>query len=728
MLIYDGIHLGSFSFISSYLDGRVYKIGLKGEVISRYEGFKNPLSLSSHGEEVYLLDVGALCLYKYLREEDRWVREKFPLEVSCPYWIDFNGDRMVVVDKDKRGILNFKMASFSSSFMDLSPRVFDMPCAIKLYEGGAFILADGERTLLSVSCEGEPLYLWRLPSSPLSWTLFNGSPYLLHEGFLLTVQGGRLLKKSIKRDFKVILKAGSLLLWDGRSLEEVDLEGWEKLENHIEDDKLILLKVNDDERMKSFKNLVGSLFAEVRKHDLSLEGVLSRFSERLDEETLLKLNSRVLSLELDFKRIYPNILHFLGSLKEDLLEFFLPELLKLFKLSLVLDRLWLLPWEIYWKIPYAEREVFIAKLRQHLGEINVDWERALRCLRFSLLKMGEALRKALNQDHREDALRSFGFWRWINALSLRGLILSGKGDILVGWLKELIDWKRKENLMVYAEKPDLRGNIGALLSNVTSLNLFWLSLFEDIKNSLSRFILGDGAFKKVEGLFYGSYALMEEGSLFVSDWGEGILYRLSPKLKPLWRVEGLLGVNSILLKENKLYLSSGLLNQVFVLEAETGSLMERIPLPDGAKGIKLFMGKEGEIFCSYSLWGKSFLRSLTTNQDLFYSDSAFTYLSPHDTFLLFFPGSIRSYVPQRLNALFDPRLLTFKDWVYKDGVYLGNAPWLGEIKSFRLNGNVIEDVKTLCDDKIFTAIPLSFEGDKVTLFYPWGHLVELKVD
>ncbi|KUK14656.1 MAG: hypothetical protein PWQ16_517 [bacterium] len=728
MLIYDGLSGKDYFFVSSYLEGRVYKLSLDGKVIAKYEGFRNPLALTRLGEEIYLLDVGTLRLYKYVGEEDKWKIENLPPEVSHPYWIDFKDGNMIVVDKDKKVILNFQKLVKPSLFLDSPLYLFDMPCAIKLYDDGAFLLADGETLLINFSIGGEPRFIWNLPSSPISWTLFEGRPYLLHDGFLLTVRGGNLLKKRVTYNFKAILSSTSLLLWDGKSLVAPEEDGWEELECNTEESKLIVLDVDVKARKKAFKGLIGCLVDKEKKKGASLSSVLDELSKSPDDDTLLKLNSRALSLELDVKRVYPNILYFLDLIKGDSVEDIRHELLELFRISLVMDKIWFFPWEIYWRLPYEERESFRKELYNYLRRDKVDVEQVLKILELSLLNIERNLKKVSDPRQKETALRSFDFWNWINKISQRALLLCGNEDVLIDWLNSFVDWKSKQGLIRYVEDLELRRLLGNLLSNVFSINIFYFALVEKIQGLMDNFASNGSEVTKIKKVFWGGCAFQDKSGLYISDWGEGTLYKFSLDGNLIWGRENILGIVSILPKHDKLYALSLFYNRVFIFDSRSGDLVEEIALPDGAKGVKLFDTAWGDLFSSYLHKGKFFLRNLTNHKDVFHSDSNFTYLTPDDTFLMFFPASVRSYVPERLKAYFDPRLLTFRDWLYKDGIYIGNTVWLGDIRAFRLGANGVEDIKVIRGDKIFSGIPVSIEGNALRVFYPWGSIHKIGLE
>lgn len=725
MLIYDSVWIDNFFLVSSYLDGRVLRVDLSGKVISKYDGFKNPLALAKCDDKVYLLDVGTLRLYRYVKDEDRWVLEEFPYSVSHPSWIEFNGRNLVVVDKDKRALLNFgKEGDNPSLFLSSPLHLFDMPCSIKFSSKEAYLLANGERTLIEFSLNGEPLNLWELTSSPVCWTTFKDRPYLLCNGYFLTLKEGKLLKKVVNPKFKVILSSDSLFLWDGSFVEEINEDDLEEINVSIRPGRLVGVTADLKRAEGNFKALVNYMVERGKSLNLSLGEILREAGSNLSLDTLLRLHSKVLLIELDFKRIYPNIIKFLSSLSGDFIRGIFPQLKEILRLFTFTNRLWFMPWEIYWRIPYAERKGFKKELCEFLSEDSFDVDIALKIFNLALPKISECLEGSLSQDSKDRALRDFAFWAWISRLAIRALLIFDNENAIRDCLDAFAGWKRGIDLVKFLERIEPRSLLGGAISNLWGLNNFYLALAEEYRRILGNIIFKDGV-EKIEGIFYANYAFENKEALFISDWGEGSLYKLSLDGKPLWRKDGFLGASFMLLKNDELYVSMGLSNTISIVNPESGEVKGQVFLPDGSKALKLFESKWGDVLCSYYLKGKVFLRNLSTNRDILYSDSNFTYLTPDDVFILYLPGSIHSYISDRIKAFFDLRLLTFRDWLYVNGAYIGNALWLGEIKVFHLNEDGVENVKTLYDDRVFSGIPIHSEKGEVLVFYPLGYLRKL---
>lgn len=728
MLIYDSVWIDNFFFVSSYLDGRVLRVDLSGKVISKYDGFKNPLALAKCDDKVYLLDVGTLRLYRYIKDEDRWVLEGFPYSVSHPSWIEFNGRNLVVVDKDKRALLNFgKEGDNPSLFLSSPLHLFDMPCSIKFSSKEAYLLANGERTLIEFSLNGEPLNLWELTSSPVCWTTFKDRPYLLCNGYFLTLKEGKLLKKVVNPKFKVILSSDSLFLWDGSFVEEINEDDLEEINVSIRPGRLVGVTADLKRAEGDFKALVNYMVERGKSLNLSLGEILREAGSNLSLDTLLRLHSKVLLIELDFKRIYPNIIKFLSSLSGDFIRGIFPQLKEILRLFTFTDRLWFMPWEIYWRIPYAERKEFKGDLYELLAGVSYKPQTSIEVLNFALYKIKDCLKDLLVQDSKQKALRDLDFLTWIIKVALRNLLVSGYKGEIKSFIELFLDWREGIDFVSLSGKLEARDVLGKIISSFWGFNNFYFALGEEIRGVGEKLLIQGGEVKKLTGIFLGSYALKNGRSIFVSDWGEGSLYKLSLDGHCLWRKDGLLGVNFLLLVDNRLYVSGNMGNLIWVINSVTGEMEEEIVLPNGSKIGKLFMGKSGDVLCSFYSMGRTILRNLVTGQDIFYSYSDFTYLTPDDTFILFFPDNVYSYVSDKLRFLFDPRLLTFRDWIYRDGIYIGNLLWLGKVISFKLSTDSIEDVKTIFDRQFSAGVPISIDTNEIILFYSLGYLRKISL-
>lgn len=725
MLIYDSLSKGSFFFVSSYLEGRVYKVGLGGDLLNEYRGFKNPLALSSSGTAVYFLDVGTIKLYKYFEEEDRWVEESLPQDISHPYWIAYKDGGPLFVDKDKRWIAGISRIT-PSCFSERFPYLFDMPSSIKLSSKGIFILADGERALLELSLAGEVLGSWRLPSSPISWTVLNGKPYLLCKGLLFSVEGKALIRHEVNPDFKVVLSSsGSLLLWDGKGLMEFEGRYWNE---EIYEDKpyrVILCKASPDDRVDSFKALVESIVGEEKKLEAKVSDILEGFLKDPTSDNLLILNSRILPLEFKINRIYPNIVQFLFTLDEASLVEVYPQIFELIRISLVSNRLWYLPWEVYWRIPRDFRREFLRKTFDFIS-FPFDVEKIRELLNLTLAKIKENLESSLDRDHKERGFRDLRLFAWVNRLLNVALLLNGDPKDIADYCESFVSWRGGIDYLKYLENQETRWLLYEVVFNVWSLNSFLSSVAEKGKGWFKEYLSRRGDIRDLGDFLFAAFATTDGDSFFVSDWGEGKLYRVSCDGEILWERE-VLSPHFTLLRDKDLYLSRGFFNSIFILDSESGEMKEKVSLPEGAKANKLFKNESGDVFCVYHLGGRFFLKNLDTDENIISSPSYFTYLSHDDTYLLSYPGHVYSYVNRQLRVLFDPGLLTPRDWVYDGKSYVVNLTWFGGLKAFRMESGGIRDMRSVRGDYVYYVIPLSLREGKLTVFHPFGYVEEVKV-
>jgi len=726
LLVYDSIYYEGGFWVSSYLEGKIYRLDLSGRVNKVYEGFRNPLSLTLSPKGVYLLDVGTLKLYRYSESEDRWVEEVFPIEVSHPYWISFRGDELIVVDKDKRAVSGLKGLVGSSDFLPRPLYLFDMPSSVKPFDEGVFILADGERLLLKLSWDGKVLALWELPQSPVSWGVFNGEAYLLCKGILFIARGEELLAKSVASNFIALLLADSPILWDGKSTVYFDNDGWYGVKSLADPCKLILVNGGVDTGLDAFRSLIDSLDLEGLGLSIDSQTLIESFLLSPTLERILELQSKVLPLELKLKRIYPNLLRFLDGLSNKPSKRLFNPLLKLFKLSLPFNAFWYLPWEVYWRIPREERSEFKSKLYD-LPSIKAN--PILETLDITLNGFKRGLERGLDDRVVDDALREIGFFSWMNRLCQRALLLFGEEDEIIGWFKRFIEWRDSLDLLRLIDRPKLRSALWEILWNSWNFNSFYLSLAEERTGVIGKCIssMSGGEVRKLCQSFYAVYASKVNDRFLVSDWGEGFLYSVSLKGDLLWERRAK-GPTFTLVKGDRVYVSEGLSNSILIFRLDSGDLEGKITLPEGAKAGRLFETSDGRILCSYSLKGRVFLRSLSDGKDILSSEGSFTYFTPNDAISLFLPGSVRSYVPSELKIFFDPRLITLGDWLYIDGFYVGNQVLCGKISAFHLEGKDVKDVKGIRGGYVFPVVPLSVEGYILSLFHRWGYLEDVPLD
>ncbi len=722
MLIYDALYLKEqeLLFVSSLVEGKVYKLDSSGAVVFKYNGFRNPLSLCVYKGVPHLLDVGTLDLYKYSFDEDKWLKESFLFEVSYPYWIASYEGELIAVDKEKKRILNFEKERYPVGRLESLPHLYDVPCSVKTSEDRVFLLADGERLLVELMLDGEPVSLWLLPSSPISWVIHGGKPYLLFESALITPSEEKLKKLSLSSRYKAVLSGESLLLWDGKSLTEPHGE-WEELpENPIPSYKLIILRKNLDDRVDDFKNLVNELENEEHETGASLQRLVEEFYKKATFQNALKLHSQRLPLDLKLRRIYPNVVSFMDSLKIRWNDAVIPYLLKLFKIFLAVDRGWYFPWEIYWRIPLSERAEFKERLYEALPVPSLDIKDIFKVIDISLAELRKYMDMALNKEQRQDAIRNFDFWHWINRLYQLSLIINGKGEDIAEWWKKFVSWREKIDYTRYLDPP-LRGLLGNAFWDLWAWESFFHCFVERRKKGMWNYLSDRGEkIKSIGDFFFISYARYHDGYIYLSDWGEGIFYKLSADdYSPIWHKE-VYSPFYIAFGGDKIYLAQAGDSKIAILNSETGDLVDEIVLKDGGKFGQVWENGNGEIVGFYISKDGMVFKNFSTGQKIFSTDVGIRYLKESDAYLLYLPASVRSYVSYPLKVFFHPQLITPRDYIYANGKYIISSLYTGEIKLLSI-GKGIEDIKLLKGGYVY---PIGFmkSGRKyIIVINSWGY-------